>query len=104
MREGAFRRSRLAMSRRVKPLRRWPTAEVMTRAVLVDDLGPSPFVTTDTAARFLSLSPHSLECYRSGGYGPPYYKFGKSVRYAVSDLEAWIARQRHTSRRQDALG
>lgn len=98
MRDGMPQRGRLAMSRRIRPLRRWPTAEVLTRAVLVDDLGPSPFVTTDTAARFLSLSPHSLECYRSGGYGPPYYKFGKSVRYAVSDLESWIARQRVANR------
>lgn len=98
MRDGVPQRGRLAMSRRIRPLRRWPTAEVLTRAVLVDDLGPSPFVTTDTAARFLSLSPHSLECYRSGGYGPPYYKFGKSVRYAVSDLEAWIARHRVANR------
>lgn len=98
MRYGVPQRGRLAMNRRIRPLRRWPTAEVLTRAVLVDDLGPSPFVTTDTAARFLSLSPHSLECYRSGGYGPPYYKFGKSVRYAVSDLEAWIARHRVVNR------
>lgn len=98
MRDGMPQRGRLAMSRRIRPFRRWPTAEVLTRAVLVDDLGPSPFVTTDTAARFLSLSPHSLECYRSGGYGPPYYKFGKSVRYAVSDLESWIARQRVANR------
>lgn len=47
------------------------------------------------AARYLALSPHSLECYRSLGGGPPFYKFGKFVRYAVPDLEAWAAERRH---------
>lgn len=68
----------------------------MARAVVVDDLGPVPFVTTETAARYLALSPHSLECYRAKGTGPAFYKFGKAVRYAVADLEAWIAECRHS--------
>ena len=71
--------------------RRWPSPELVARAVLVDDLGPAPFVTTEEAARFLALSPHSLECYRAKGTGPAFYKFGKAVRYAVADLDAWIA-------------
>uniref|UniRef100_UPI00346043C2 helix-turn-helix domain-containing protein n=1 Tax=Phenylobacterium montanum TaxID=2823693 RepID=UPI00346043C2 len=54
-----------------------------------------PFVDTTAAARYLALSPHSLECYRSVGGGPAFYKFGKHVRYAVSDLDAWIADKRH---------
>jgi hypothetical protein len=75
--------------------RPWPSPELVARAVLLDDLGPVPFVTTETAARFLALSPHSLECYRTKGTGPAFYKFGKAVRYAVADLEAWIAVCRH---------
>ena len=86
------------MTDRIKLKGRWPPPDIVSRAVMIDDLGPIGFVTTETAAKFLSLSPHSLECYRSGGYGPPYYKFGKSVRYAVRDLETWIARQRITAR------
>ncbi len=46
---------------------------------------------TEAAARYLALSPHSLECYRSLGGGPPFYNFGKFVRYAVPDLETWAA-------------
>lgn len=76
------------------PDARWPTAEVMRQARNVDDTGLIPFVDTGAAARYLALSPHSLECYRSLGGGPPFYKFGKFVRYAVSDLEAWAADRR----------
>lgn len=74
---------------------RWPPAEIMARAVMVDDTGKIPFVDTEAAARFLALSPHSLECYRSLGGGPPFYKFGKFVRYSILDLEVWAAERRH---------
>lgn len=74
---------------------RWPPAAVTKRAVMVDDVGKIPFVDTGAAARYLALSPHSLECYRSLGGGPPFYKFGKFVRYAISDLTTWAAKRRH---------
>ena len=74
---------------------RWPPSEIMKRAVMVEDTGKIPFVDTKAAARYLALSPHSLECYRSLGGGPPFYKFGKFVRYAVPDLEAWATARRH---------
>ena len=75
---------------------RWPPQRIMQRAVMVEDTGKIPFVDTEAAARYLALSPHSLECYRSLGGGPPFYKFGKFVRYAVADLEAWAAGCRHS--------
>lgn len=74
---------------------RWPPVDVIRRAVMVEDTGKIPFVDTEAAARYLALSPHSLECYRSLGGGPPLYKFGKFVRYAVPDLQAWAAERRH---------
>ena len=77
------------------PDARWPTAEIMRRAQQVEDTGLIPFVDTGAAARYLALSSHSLECYRSLGGGPPFYKFGKFVRYAVADLTAWAAERRH---------
>jgi hypothetical protein len=73
---------------------RRPPADVMKRAVMVDEKGKIPFVDTEAAARYLALSPHSLECYRSLVGGPPFYKFGKFVRYAVDDLVAWAASRR----------
>jgi len=75
---------------------RWPPTEIMRKAVMVDDTGKIPFVDTEAAARYLALSPHSLECYRSLGGGPPFYKFGRLVRYAVADLEIWASGCRHT--------
>ena len=77
------------------PEGRWPPLEIMRRAKEVDDTGLIPFVDTAAAARYLALSPHSLECYRSLGGGPPFYKFGKFVRYAVHDLESWASNRRH---------
>lgn len=67
----------------------WPSADIMRRAVLVEEAGPIRFVDTDAAARYLTLTTHSLECYRSLGTGPTFYKFGRHVRYAVDDLDAW---------------
>lgn len=81
----------------------WPPHEVLQRAVMVDDVGKIPFVDTNAAARYLALSPHSLECYRSMGGGPPFYKFGKFVRYAINDLEAWVlGRRRERSAGDDS--
>jgi len=77
------------------PDSRFPSVEIMRRVREVDDTGLIPFVDTEVAARYLALSPHSLECYRSLGGGPPFYKFGKFVRYAVPDLEAWAAERPH---------
>lgn len=75
---------------------RWPSPDLVARALMVGNLGLAPFVTTETAGRFLALSPHSLECYRAKGTGPTFYKFGKAVRYAFADLEAWTAACRHS--------
>jgi len=77
------------MPERAKPERRWPTPDILKRAKFVDDAGPIRFVDTEAAARYLALEAHTLECYRSLGGGPAYHKFGKWVRYAVDDLDAW---------------
>ena len=67
----------------------WPPLAILKRAKFVKDAGPIRFVDTGAAALYLALEAHSLECYRSVGGGPAYYKFGKYVRYAVRDLDAW---------------
>jgi excisionase family DNA binding protein len=48
------------------------------------------YLTTDEAAARLKVSPSylaKLRCSRSDG--PRFTKFGRSVRYRVSDLDAW---------------
>ncbi len=68
---------------------KWPSAQLLTRAVHADEAGPVRFVDTEAAAKYLALDAHTLECYRSLDSGPAFYKFGRYVRYAVSDLDAW---------------
>lgn len=49
----------------------------------------SVFLDNEEAARFLSLSPRTLEKHRVVGGGPRFRKFGRRVVYALTDLETW---------------
>ena len=74
-----------------KPYRRgkWPSADLLARATFVKEAGRVQFVDTEAAAKYLALDAHTLECYRSLTTGPAFCKFGRYVRYAVNDLDAW---------------
>jgi excisionase family DNA binding protein len=50
-----------------------------------------PLLTQDQAADLLSLSVRTLERMRCAGWGLRFLKAGKSVRYRLDDVEAWIA-------------
>jgi predicted DNA-binding transcriptional regulator AlpA len=50
---------------------------------------PLPFLRTQEAARFVAVSPRTLEKHRSQGTGPKWRKVGGRVIYAVSDLQEW---------------
>lgn len=43
----------------------------------------------DQAAAYLGQSPNTLRQWRCQGRGPAYEKRGRSVRYKLSDLDAW---------------
>ena len=47
------------------------------------------YLTNDEAAAHLRLSPRTLEKLRVLGGGPRFRKFGRRVRYALADLDAW---------------
>ncbi|HBL93040.1 MAG TPA: DNA-binding protein [Hyphomonas sp.] len=47
---------------------------------------PSPFLTTDEAARFLRLERRTLDNWRWAGLGPPFRKHGGKVVYHETDL------------------
>jgi predicted DNA-binding transcriptional regulator AlpA len=49
------------------------------------------------AARILGLSVKTLRRWRWAGKGPAFRKLGRAVRYALSDLEAFIASALRTS-------
>ena len=50
---------------------------------------PPRFLRTQEAARFLGLSPRTMEKHRTYGTGPAYRKMGGRVVYAIADLIAW---------------
>ena len=53
---------------------------------------------TRAAAKYLGLSPSTLEKWRCwSSEGPVYYKVGYLVRYREEDLDAWLNRQRRVS-------
>ena len=58
---------------------------------------PPRYLRTPEAARFLGLSPRTLEKHRTYGTGPTYRKLGGRVVYALEDLKAWVDRGAKTS-------
>lgn len=62
------------------------------------DKTPAALLDTEGAARFLGLSPRTLENRRvSGIESPAYTKIGRSVRYSLRDLEEFVAERRRRS-------
>lgn len=49
-----------------------------------------PFLDEKRLAEQLAVSLAALRRWRYAGVGPKFTKFGSAVRYAVSDVEAWI--------------
>lgn len=58
------------------------------------------FLDQSAAAELLGLSPRTLERFRLDGSGPQFRKFGRRVRYALSDIEAWADAQKRSSTSQ----
>lgn len=51
---------------------------------------PSPNLKTEEAAKYLNVQPATLEQHRWRGTGPRFVKIGRSVRYRMADLEAFL--------------
>ena len=58
------------------------------------------FVGTREAARFLAISPKTLEKLHSAGGGPVYHKVRRRVIYRLNDLERWAEAGRRQSTAQ----
>ena len=54
-------------------------------------------LTERQAADKLGLSDRTLQRWRETGYGPPFRKPGKSVRYVEFEIDDWINRKRYGS-------
>lgn len=48
-------------------------------------------------ATLLSLKPATLRRWRTEGFGPPFFKVGRYVRYRLSEAKAWLEANKHTS-------
>jgi predicted DNA-binding transcriptional regulator AlpA len=55
------------------------------------------FIDTKTAAKLISMSPHTLQKWRSrGSDGPPFYPLGgNKVVYDPEEVVAWMRKRRH---------
>jgi len=52
--------------------------------------GEEPLWTPDELSRFLSIPEKTLREWRSKGYGPPWRKLGKHVRYEPDRVREWL--------------
>ena len=57
----------------------------------IKDRNMQPLLTQRQASEMLALSERTLERFRISGIGPKFVRMGKSIRYRLSDVEAWIA-------------
>ena len=61
------------------------------RSLLLNPLPGRRFLTTEQASQYLSISVPQLELWRQQSIGPAFVKVGRSVRYDVADLDAFMA-------------
>ena len=47
----------------------------------------SPYLTQTELARLWKIKPRTLEGWRFRNVGPKYYRFGRSIRYHLDDIE-----------------
>lgn len=53
------------------------------------------FMTTKEVAQLLNCSHRTLENFRQRGCGPPWYRFGKMVRYKLPEVLDWSEQSIH---------
>jgi predicted DNA-binding transcriptional regulator AlpA len=63
---------------------------MLLSSAIIEDTSMSLLKPSEAAA-FLRLSQRTLERLRLSGGGPRYCKLKRSVRYRLSDLEAWLS-------------
>lgn len=62
------------------------------------DTNDDRFLTETEVARLLGMSPRTLQAWRyKGGHTPDFIKVGRSVRYRLGDVKAWLRERRRRS-------
>ena len=62
-----------------------------------DSWGLEPLMSLAELAAYLGLPVSTVYDWRVHGKGPTAYRFGKHLKFAASDVRAWIAQQREPS-------
>ncbi|MET4203667.1 helix-turn-helix domain-containing protein [Bradyrhizobium sp. LA6.12] len=55
------------------------------------------FLSIDDVTAATGLSPSTLAKKRMAGTGPAFFKIGRAIKYAATDVDAWILTRRRTS-------
>ena len=58
--------------------------------------GLEPLIDIGELAAYLGVPVSTIYDWRTRGLGPPAYRFGKHLKFAVSDVRVWVERQRET--------
>ncbi len=58
--------------------------------------GLEPLIDIGELAAYLGVPVSTIYDWRTRGLGPPAYRFGKHLKFAVGDVRAWVERQRET--------
>jgi predicted DNA-binding transcriptional regulator AlpA len=56
--------------------------------------GLEPLIDVNELAGYLGLPVSTIYDWRTRGLGPTAYRFGKHLKYAVSDVRVWVEQQR----------
>jgi excisionase family DNA binding protein len=59
--------------------------------------GLEPLLSTQQLADYLGVSVKTIYEWRAGGHGPCAVRVGRHLKFAVSDVQAWVAQQRENS-------
>ncbi|MCI4658937.1 helix-turn-helix transcriptional regulator [Cryobacterium zhongshanensis] len=62
-----------------------------------DTWGLEPLMDVAELAAYLGIPISTVYDWRVHGKGPAAYRFGKHLKFAISDVRAWIAQQRETA-------
>jgi excisionase family DNA binding protein len=58
--------------------------------------GLEPLLSVGELADYLGVPVSTIYDWRTGGHGPVAHRFGKHIKFALTDVRAWVAAQRET--------
>lgn len=82
-----------------------PRAHLLGMKIGVPTLSDlEPLLSIEELADYLNIPVSTIRDWRTDGKGPRAIRLGGRLRFAVSDVQAWLGEQRETSPGQTASG